>query len=295
MTTSSDNSIPVEPINLEQALQVALEACKLAATEIKQHFANQQKTFLTKSTIIDMVTQTDKHVEELVTQHLQNAYPTHTIIGEECNTNTTLSPNGYSWIIDPIDGTTNFVHRNPNVCTSIGLAYCGSIVMGVVHNPILDETFYAIKGKGSFQKTAFTQQKFERNIISTCKQVSESLLSSNYPYGRTEDILGLCEKKYAAFLRMGCHGIRGCGSAVINLCYVANGSLDAYFENGIQIWDMAAGKIIVEEAGGIVCDPTDLEVPESSLLQNHRCLASCTKELTIEMIQVLKKIESEHK
>ncbi|KAG2382429.1 hypothetical protein C9374_005631 [Naegleria lovaniensis] len=295
MSSLSTEHHPVRQINLQLALQVALEACRLAALEIREHFASQQKTFLTKSTIIDMVTQTDKRVEEIVSQHLLKAYPDHQIVGEEFNNkDTTLSKNGYCWIIDPIDGTTNFVHRNPNVCTSIALAYCGSVVLGVVHNPILDETFYAIKGEGSYQKTPFTQQQFEKCIISQCDSISGSLLSSNFPYGRTEDVLTLVEKKYGAFLRMGCHGIRGSGSAVINLCYVANGSLDAYFENGIQIWDMAAGKIIVEEAGGVVCDPCDLEKPEEILLQNHRCLATSTKPLAIEMIQVLKKIEEEH-
>ncbi|EFC41871.1 inositol monophosphatase [Naegleria gruberi] len=280
-------------IDLDQALQVALKACELAAIEIKQHFASQQKAFLTKSTVIDMVTQTDKRVEEIVSQHLLTNYPDHQIIGEEYNNHdTTLILNGYSWIIDPIDGTTNFVHRNPGVCTSIALACCGQVVMGVVHNPIMNETFYAIKGKGSFQKTPFTNQVFEKNVISQCESIEGSLLSSNFPYGRTEEILGMVEKKYGAFLRRGCHGIRGSGSAVINLCYVANGSLDAYFENGIQIWDMAAGKIIVEEAGGTVCDPIDLDVKEEVLLQKHRCLATCTKSLAAEMVEVLRKIET---
>ncbi|KAL9649015.1 hypothetical protein ABK040_008393 [Willaertia magna] len=288
----------MELIPEEQLVAVARECCELATEEIKFHYANTNKQFETKSTAIDLVTQTDKRVEEIIIENIKKNYPNHFIISEESSTqdNTNLNENGYTWIIDPIDGTTNFVHKFPYICISIGISYKGKLIIGVVYSPILDELFYGIKGKGSYFKSPFTNNEFIKIKTNPTKEINKSLLSSNYPYGRTEEILKEVELKYGSFLRKGCRGIRGTGSAVMNMCYVANGSLDAYFENGIQIWDISAGKVIVEEAGGIVCDPCELNVEnENTFLNNHRCLCCCNVELANEMIQVLKKVEEECK
>lgn len=190
----------------------------------------------------DLVTEVDLEAEKEIIAILSEAFPDHCIVGEESGSDNSRSD--YIWWIDPIDGTTNFVHSYPFYSISVGLEYRGVINIGIVYDPIRDELFQAVRGKGSFMNGCPI-------TVSNVESLNNSLLATGFPYERSQrekalnTITGLLELV---------QGIRRDGSAALDLAYVAAGRLDGFWEFGLKPWDTAAGRLLVEEAGGKTSD-----------------------------------------
>ncbi|XP_050422664.1 inositol monophosphatase 1-like [Adelges cooleyi] len=274
---------PTCSVNLHECLdlvtRLSRQAGKLIRTRIRQ-----KKTIETKATSIDFVTETDQEVEKMLIEGIRQKYPTHKFIGEESfaagiKEKLTSEP---TWVIDPVDGTTNFVHGYPNVCISIGLVVDCEAQLGVIFNPILDMFFRAIKGEGAYLND-------EPITVSSSKCLSDSLVSVEHGSIRTDEFRSIVSHNIGYFAKHA-HGIRSGGSAAWNLAMVAKGACDLYVEMGLHAWDMAAGNIIVREAGGVVIDPAGGEFQ----LMNRRILAASSKELANEIPSNLKQYYPEH-
>jgi myo-inositol-1(or 4)-monophosphatase len=193
---------------------------------------------------IDLVTQYDLAIEKQLTEALSRAFPDFTIIGEESSPKeTTLLP-GKVIYIDPIDGTTSFVHRFPFTCISVGVFVDKEPYCAVVCSPILGETYHAAKGEGAFLNG-------ERIHVSKAAKPVDSLFATGFPYDK--EFRKASVNVFARVLEIS-QGMRRTGSAAMDLCYVARGSFDIYYEAQLRAWDMAAGILIVQEAGGRVTD-----------------------------------------
>lgn len=190
---------------------------------------------------IDLVTETDLAVEQALTESLSRILPDSTFLAEESAQS--LEPGDLTWIIDPVDGTTNFAHRLPFVAVSVALWARGRSVLGFVLAPVMHEMFHAVAGGG-----AFLNGKPIR--VSTVETLEESLVATGFPYSVREDMRGLL----ADLERMlaNTQGVRRPGAASIDLAYTAAGRFDAFYETGLKPWDTAAGWLLVEEAGGVV-------------------------------------------
>ena len=195
---------------------------------------------------LDLVTDTDRAVETVIVGHLQAAFPEHRIVAEEsAGTATLAAPEAdqYVWYLDPLDGTTNFAHAYPQFAVSLALARGCDLVFGIVHDPIRDETFVAHRDRGA-------RLNDEPIAISGTDVLDAALLATGFPYDRREH-----RDFYLAFFgdfMMRAQGIRRNGSAALDLCYVACGRLDGFWEWKLRPWDTAAGVLVVREAGGMV-------------------------------------------
>ncbi|MCY4386793.1 MAG: inositol monophosphatase family protein [Desulfurellaceae bacterium] len=225
-----------------------------AAQEVAQAIARQAGEFLqenrfatkqisVKTDMVDLVTNVDKAADRLITEQLRIHFPTHTIIAEESAQSGPQSP--YCWYIDPLDGTTNFAHTYPHFAVSLALTHESTAIVGVVHDPVRNETFSARRGGGA-------QLNGNPIRVSTASQLDQSLLLTGFPYDR-RSYSAFYLRYYEAFM-LRTHGVRRSGSAALDLCYVACGRADAFWEWRLHPWDIAAGSLIVEEAGGRTSD-----------------------------------------
>jgi myo-inositol-1(or 4)-monophosphatase len=224
-----------------------LHATLLEATEagsrILRHYFNGTFEVSHKSNINDLVTQADKESEAAIVDVIRSAFPDHHILSEEVG----VLPGSaaYKWIIDPIDGTVNFANGIPLCCVSIGVEKDGQMVMGAVYNPFLNEFFFAERGKGATLN--------EKPIhVSGQTEVARSCVVTGFPYTYLDSPNGPLQV-FERFIRRGVP-MRRLGSAAIDLCWVAAGRFDAFYEHKLQAWDSAAGYLVVEEAGGKVTD-----------------------------------------
>ena len=222
-----------------------LEAAKSAAREaggLLRENLDKRSEIMFKGTV-DLVTHFDAESQEMIFRRLSAAFPGHGFLAEEG-----LSLPGKShfrWIIDPIDGTTNFAHTFPIFCVSIALEEKGVIVVGVVYDPMRDELFEAVKGRGASLNGA-------RIRVSNIPELGKALLATGFPYDvRTSSFNNV--REFNAFI-VRAQAVRRCGSAALDLCYVACGRFDGFWELKLKPWDVAAGALIVEEAGGRVSD-----------------------------------------
>jgi len=200
-------------------------------------------TTVDRKSPINLVTEIDHAAEKLVIAGLSARFPDHHVVAEESATERPAA--GPCWYIDPLDGTTNFVHGLPHCCVSIALARHGRIDVGVVYDPFRDELFEAERGRGARLNGAALE-------VSATRSIADSLLVTGFPYDR-RDHLPFYMSYMEAFM-MRARDIRRFGSAALDLCYVAAGRFDGFWEWKLQPWDTAAGCIIVEEAGGRVSD-----------------------------------------
>lgn len=193
---------------------------------------------------VDIVTEMDKRAEELIVGAISRAFPKDSILTEE-GSNVTGVESQNKWIIDPIDGTTNYAHGFPVFSVSIALESSGVVVLGVVHNPMLDETFVAERGSGAFLNG-------KRISVSTVSSLGEGLLATGFPYDiRTSRLNNL---DHFANFALKAQAIRRAGSAALDLSYVAAGRFDGFWEMKLRAWDVAAAALLIEEAGGTVTD-----------------------------------------
>lgn len=226
---------------LKSYLNFALALAKKGGRVLKKYWGKLEQIDH-KKVSIDLVTEADRKSEEVILKSIQKEYPLHAILSEETGLQDKEGAD-FLWVVDPLDGTTNYTHQYPMVSISIALLYKGEPIVGVVYNPILNELFYASKGQGSF---------FNHHLIkvSEIAFLNQSLLASGFPYDRRENR----DNNYAefCFLTHETQGVRRGGSAALDLAYVACGRFDGYWERGIKPWDIAAGILLIREAGGVV-------------------------------------------
>ena len=224
-----------------------LKSTLIKATEaggkILQHYFNGEFTISNKSNINDLVTEADLASEKAIIEIIKQDFPGHFILSEEVGELTMDSE--YKWFIDPIDGTVNFANGIPLCCVSIGLEKAGEMILGAVYNPIMNEFFFAQRGFGA----SLNDKKIQ---VSNKAHVETSCLVTGFPYSYLDMPNGPLEV-FERFIRKGVP-VRRLGSAAIDLCWVAAGRFDGFYEHKLQAWDSAAGSLIVEEAGGKMSD-----------------------------------------
>jgi len=192
----------------------------------------------------DFVTQVDRAAEQAIIDVIRRAYPEHSFVAEESGASAGARPE-FQWVIDPLDGTTNYIHGFPQYCVSIALEHKGVLTQAVVYDPAKNELFTASRGRGAYLDD-------RRMRASKCAQLADALVGTGFPFKELARI-----DLYMRQLRtlMGaCAGVRRAGAAALDLAYVAAGRLDAFWEMGLSRWDMAAGALLIQEAGGLVSD-----------------------------------------
>jgi myo-inositol-1(or 4)-monophosphatase len=218
------------------AVEIAREAGALLAELARQP---HEISYKRRS---DLVTEADRRSEALIVRRLRGCFPTHAIVAEEGSGH--LSDSDYCWYVDPLDGTTNFAHGFPMFCVTLGLAYRGEVVAGVVYDPTRDELYTVERGSGAYLNG-------QRLRVSRNAQLAQCLLATGFPpFAQNHD---LNIQFYFRFTELS-HGIRRAGSAALDLCSVAAGRFDGFWELKLNPWDKAAGSLLVEEAGGRVTD-----------------------------------------
>ena len=235
-----------------------IEAAKAGAAEIVRFF-NTDFKITNKEGVNNPVTEADHASEKAIFKVIKSAFPEHYILSEEAGT--IVQESSYKWIIDPIDGTINFAHGIPINCVSIGIEHAGEMILAVVYNPHMNELFFAEKGKGTVLNEKPVQVSTETDVTKAC-------LVTGFPYTYLDMPNGPIEV-FERFIRKGVP-VRRLGSAAIDLCWVAAGRFDGFYEHKLEAWDSAAGYLIVEEAGGKV---TDFKGDKFSPYQ-HRILAT---------------------
>lgn len=224
-------------------LNIAVRAARSAGDFIARSFESDVDVKAEQKGENDYVTNIDKEAEKIIIKKLKQSYPDHSFVGEESGT--TEGSDEYKWIIDPLDGTTNFVLGVPHFCVSIALVHRGKLDQAVVFDPIRSELFTASKGQGA-------QMNSYRLRVNQNKDLANTLLASAFPCKKksgTEQAIQRFSKIYEQ-----CGDMRCSGSAALDLAYVAAGRLDGYWETGVKPWDIAAGQLIVQESGGLVTD-----------------------------------------
>jgi len=246
---------------LHPMLHTAVKAARKAGTIITRASRDLENVSVTTKRQKDFVTEVDKAAEEAVIATLKAAYPGHAILAEESGAS---GESEYTWVIDPLDGTTNFIHGFPQYAVSIGLLHKGAPTQAVVYDPNRNELFTASKGRGAFLNE-------RRMRVSRRTHLDDALIGTGFPFrdiGRLEE--------YVRMFRQLTHktvGIRRPGAAALDLAYVAAGRLDGFWEIGLSAWDMAAGALLILEAGGLIGDFDG----EDRYLENGEVVAGAPK------------------
>jgi len=222
-------------------LTVAQKAARKAGTVHMKYFRSSHKIF-TKSNSFNLLTIADTEAERKIVSFIKEKFPTHNFFGEEYKYPKTDSD--YCWIIDPLDGTNNFALGFPIFCSSIALTYKGQLIVGVVYDPVRNELFFAQKGNGAFLNG-------RRIYVNKVNSLKRAILITGFYYSRGKEMIMTLET-IKEFLLKHVVGIRRLGAAALDLCYVASGRAAGFWEFELNPWDFAAGKLIIEEAGGKV-------------------------------------------
>ncbi|XP_011339785.1 inositol monophosphatase 1 isoform X2 [Ooceraea biroi] len=225
----------------------------------------------------------DRRIEDKLIKRLSAQFPSHKFIGEEtvakegCLPDLTDDP---TWIIDPIDGTTNFVHRFPHTCISLALLVNKKVEIGIIYNPIMRQFFSARRHCGAFLNGKPIKTSHVRDV-------SQSLVAMEPWLAKDpQHLVSVYGRMHA--LVQSTHGIRSLGTAALTLCYVAMGAVEAYHIEGIDAWDVAAGKLIIEEAGGIVIDTAGGELD----IMTPRVIAACNQQIAQQLVDLFQKADS---
>jgi len=227
---------------MENHLDIAVEIAREAGSLLARLFKGPQEISYKRPS--DLVTEADRRSEALIVERLHRHFPGHAVVGEEGGGQRIASD--YCWYVDPLDGTTNFAHGFPVFCVTLGLAYRGEVIAGVVYDPTRDELFTAERGAGAYLDS-------QRIHVSHTASLSESLLATGFPPFASNHDLNI--QFYFRFTLLS-HGIRRAGSAALDLCTVAAGRFEGFWELKLNPWDKAAGSLLVTEAGGRVTDLT---------------------------------------
>lgn len=216
-----------------------------AGAAVLKHFFNNEFKVSHKEVINDLVTEADHASEKAIFEVIKSDFPDHYILSEE--TGAIIQDSAYKWIIDPIDGTINFANGIPICCVSIGIEYEGKMILGAVYNPFMNEFFFAQRSYGATLNDKIIHVSDKDNVATSC-------LVTGFPYKYLDQPNGPLDV-FERLIRKGIP-VRRLGSAAIDLCWVAAGRFDGFYEHKLQVWDSAAGFLIVEEAGGKVTDLT---------------------------------------
>ncbi len=234
--------------------QTLLKAVEAGAAQLT-HFFNGEFKVSNKEGINNLVTEADHAAEKAIFEVIQKEFPGHYLLSEE--TGEVIQDSSFKWIIDPIDGTVNFANGIPICCVSIGVEQDGQMILGAVYNPILNELFFAQRGFGATLNDKIIRVSDKTEVIKSC-------MVTGFPYTYLDEPNGPLEV-FTKLIRNGVP-VRRLGSAAIDLCWVAAGRFDGFYEHKLNAWDSAAGFLIVEEAGGRV---TDFEGKPYSPYQPH--------------------------
>ena len=234
--------LPSMSHDLVKFLGAAWEAANAAGEIIRASW--QQPRSIDYKAAIDLVTTADREAERKIVELLRRDFPDHAILAEE-ETVIESKTKKYRWIVDPLDGTTNFAHSYPHVGISIALERDHEVILGLVYDPLRRECFRAVKGQGATLNGAPIR-------TSVVAQLDKALLATGFPYDRRENA-DYYLSFFKAFLTR-CQGVRRAGAAALDLCYVASGRIDGFWELKLKPWDIAAGSLIVAEAGGALSD-----------------------------------------
>ncbi|XP_011495514.1 PREDICTED: inositol monophosphatase 1-like [Ceratosolen solmsi marchali] len=262
---------------LDGYYEAVLELVKQGGNLIRENIS-RQKTVLIKSCDVDLVTETDQMVEKLLINGISAKFPNHKFIGEE---NTAESnhrvelTDAPTWIIDPVDGTMNFVHAMPHTCISIALYINKRPEIGIVYNPVLEQFFSARRGEGAFYNGAQIR-------VSGEKDLNKALVMMELGTSRDSQKMKIVMENLKTLTPL-VHGTRALGSCALNMCMVAMGAADLMHEFSIHIWDIAAGDLIVREAGGVCIDPAGGDLDPLS----RRVLCASSPELAQQVTKIL--------
>jgi myo-inositol-1(or 4)-monophosphatase len=223
-------------------LNVMIKAARKAGRSLSKDFREVENLLVSRKGASDFVTRADTAAEQIIRDELMAARPTYGFLGEETGAIEGQDPTR-RWIVDPLDGTTNFLHGLPHWAVSIALEHKGQIVAGVVYDPTKDEMFFAEKGAGAWMNES-------RIRASVRNRIDESLYATGIPFATRGELPATL--KDLANLMPACAGVRRFGAASLDLAYVAAGRYDGFWERSLQVWDMAAGIVIAKEAGAIV-------------------------------------------
>jgi myo-inositol-1(or 4)-monophosphatase len=229
-------------------LNTAVKAARRAGTIINRAALDRGALQIRNKGTNDFVTQVDQAAENAIIDIIRQMYPDHAILGEESGAlggEAGKKVPEYRWIIDPLDGTTNFIHGFPQYCVSIAVQYRGTTAHGVVYDPGRNELFTATRGAGAFLDD-------RRVRVSKCITLKESLVGTGFPFKEVTR-LTLYMRQLRTIMTTA-SGVRRAGAAALDLAYVACGRMDAFWEMGLSSWDMAAGALMIQEAGGLVGD-----------------------------------------
>jgi len=258
---------------LHPMLNIAVKAARAAGAIINRASLDLDRLQVSTKSTNDFVTEVDHAAEAAVIDVLLAAYPGHGILAEESGSARGAKDSDYVWIIDPLDGTTNFIHGLPTYAVSIGLAFRGQMQQAVVYDPARNDLFYATKGRGAFLND-------KRLRVSKRTKMADALIGTGFPFRKGDDLDHYL--KVLALVMKSCAGVRRPGAAALDLCYVAAGWYDGFFETGLSPWDVAAGSLIVTEAGGLVGNFTG----EADFLHRREVVAG-TPKVYGQLVQVL--------
>ena len=228
---------------LHPMLNTAIKAARSAGAIINRASLDLDILKVTSKSANDYVTEVDHKAEAIIIETLLGAYPGHGILAEESGRTHGAKDSEFVWIIDPLDGTTNFIHGFPVYSVSIALAFRGQVQQAVVYDPTRNDLFYASKGRGAFVND-------RRLRVSKRIRLADCLVGTGFPFRKGDNF-----KRYLQMMEVimpACAGLRRPGSAALDLCYVAAGYTDGFFETGLSPWDVAAGSLLVTEAGGLI-------------------------------------------
>ena len=228
---------------LHPMLNIVIKAARSAGSIINRAALDLEVLKVGRKGPNDYVSEVDRAAEHIIIQTLLEAYPGHGILAEESGREHGAKNSEYVWIIDPLDGTTNFLHGLPVYAVSIALAFRGQVQQAVVYDPTRNDLFFASKGRGAFLND-------RRLRVSKRLRLADSLIGTGFPFRKGDNF-----KRYMKMFEevmQSCAGLRRPGAAALDLCYVAAGYYDGFFETGLSPWDMAAGSLMITEAGGLI-------------------------------------------
>ena len=250
--------------NLHPMINVAVKAARAAGSIINRAALDIESVRVSQKKANDFVTEVDHAAEQAIIETLLTAYPGHGIWAEESGREHGAKDSEFVWIIDPLDGTTNFIHGLPVYCVSIALAVKGKVEQAVVYDPTRNDLFTATKGRGAYVND-------RRLRVSKRTELKQALVSTGFPFRPGDNFNQYLQMMGDVMQRTA--GLRRPGSAALDLAYVAAGYTEGFFEKGLQPWDVAAGSLLVTEAGGLVGNFTG----EADFLEQEECLAGNPK------------------
>ncbi|HID38038.1 MAG TPA: inositol monophosphatase [Calditrichaeota bacterium] len=224
-------------------ITVAKSAAQAAGKILIENYGKLSPHAIRQKAANDFISFVDEQSEDKIISIIKETYPAHSFLAEESGLQ--QHSDTYQWIIDPLDGTTNYIHQIPVFAVSIGLKLKDELILGVIYNPVSNEMFWAEKGKGAFLNDSPIQ-------VTNKDDISRCLIATGFPFKAKQHLPAYLEAFAEIFLS--CRGMRRMGAAAIDLAYVAAGRFDGFWEFGLSPWDVAAGAVIIREAGGMVSD-----------------------------------------